>query len=61
MTATAPKQDKPHDRQQAESRAWGSYREDLRDLAGREYEDAEKESWERLQERLEEIAREHEG
>jgi hypothetical protein len=61
MTATAPEQDSPHERQDAESRAWDSYREDLRELQGREYEDAEQGSWDRLQERLQEIAREHEA
>jgi hypothetical protein len=48
MTATAPEQDSPKERQDAESRAWGSYRDDLRDLDGREYDDAEKASWDRL-------------
>ena len=61
MTATAPEQDSPKERQDAESRAWGTYRDDLRDLDGREYDDAEKESWDRLQERLREIALEHDA
>jgi hypothetical protein len=61
VTAIAPEQDSPNERQDAESRAWGSYRDDLRDLDGREYDDAEKASWDRLQERLREIALEHDA
>ena len=57
-TATAPRQDSARPR--AEQEAWDQYRDDLRELQGREYEDAEDRSWERLQERLREIAREHE-
>ena len=59
MTASAPKQESPHEREHAETEAWDAYRQDLRDLAGREYEDAEDASWERLQERLREIERAH--
>ena len=58
MTATAPRQDSS--RPSAEQVAWDQYRDDLRELQGREYEDAEDRSWERLQERLREIARERE-
>jgi len=57
MTATAPRQDSA--RPDAEQEAWDRYRDDLRELEGREYEDAEDRSWERLQRRLSEIAREH--
>jgi hypothetical protein len=32
--------------------AWTSYNESLRDLDGREYEDAETRSWDRLQSKL---------
>lgn len=56
MTATAPRQDSA--RPSAEQEAWARYQEDLRDLEGREYEAAEDASWERLQRRLREIARE---
>jgi hypothetical protein len=35
--------------------AWAVYRESLRDLTGRDYDDAESESWERLQRELEGI------
>ena len=58
MTATAPRQDSARPR--AEQEAWDQYRDDLRELEGREYEDAEGRSWERLQERLREIARDPE-
>ena len=55
MTATAPGQDSV--RSLAEQEAWARYQEDLRELRGREYEDAEGRSWDRLQRRLREIAR----
>jgi hypothetical protein len=35
--------------------AWATYNESLRDLQGREYEDAEGQSWDRLQKRLQEL------
>jgi hypothetical protein len=54
MTATAPRQDSA--RPSAEQAAWTRYRDDLRELEGREYEDAEGASWDRLQRRLREIA-----
>lgn len=37
--------------------AWAAYRAALRDLEGREYEDAEASAWERLQRRLAQISR----
>jgi hypothetical protein len=40
---------------QRERQAWGAYSDSLRGLAGRDYEDAEHESWDRLQERLREL------
>jgi hypothetical protein len=58
MTATAPRQDSGA--QSAEQAAWARYRDDLRELRGREYEDAEGRSWDRLQRRLREIADEPE-
>ena len=33
------------------ARAWGAYRDSLRELAGRDYDDAEDRSWELLQPR----------
>ena len=38
--------------------AWATYREALRGLEGRRYEDAEDESWHRLQNQLDELAEE---
>jgi hypothetical protein len=37
--------------------AWASYSASLRDLDGRQYEEAESKAWERLQRRLAEIGR----
>jgi hypothetical protein len=37
--------------------AWASYSASLRDLEGRQYEEAESKAWERLQRRLAEIGR----
>ena len=36
-------------------RAWGAYRESLRDLAGRDYEETERRAWDRLQRKLQEV------
>lgn len=35
--------------------AWASYNEGLRDLEGRDYEDAEDQSWDRLQRKLRQL------
>ena len=56
MTATAPRQDSVPSL--AEQEAWARYQDDLRELEGREYEEAEGPSWDRLQRRLREIDRE---
>jgi hypothetical protein len=45
MTAAAPQRDL--DRKRTE--AWVAYSESLRDLDGRDYEDAERASWDELQ------------
>ena len=37
--------------------AWASYSASLRDLEGKQYEEAEAQAWERLQRRLAEISR----
>jgi hypothetical protein len=37
--------------------AWSSYSASLRDLEGRQYEEAESKAWDRLQRRLAEIGR----
>ena len=39
-----------------EREAWGSYQDSLRDLQGRDYEETEKASWDRLQKRLRALA-----
>lgn len=56
MTIVAPHREQ--ERKAAERDAWLAYTETLRDLQGRDYEDAEDASWEELQERLLAIARE---
>jgi hypothetical protein len=58
MTATATRQDS--ESSSAQQEAWARYHDDLRELEGREYEEAEGPSWDRLQQRLREIAHEPE-
>jgi hypothetical protein len=36
-------------------RAWADYTDELRELKGRDYEEAEDESWDRLQKRLKQL------
>ena len=36
-------------------RAWADYNDELRELKGRDYEEAEDESWDRLQKKLKEL------
>jgi len=43
------------DIEQRERQAWDAYTDSLRGLAGRDYEEAEDESWDRLQKRLREL------
>ena len=43
------------DIEQRERQAWEAYSDRTRGLAGRDYEDAEYESWDRLQETLREL------
>ena len=43
-----------------EREAWESYQGSIRDLAGKDYEDTEDESWDRLQKRLRALAEERE-
>ena len=47
----------PHDSRLDERtrKAWSAYREDLAELQGRAYDAAEAESWDRLQEQLQDI------
>lgn len=60
MPAFATDQDAALEREEVARRtrdAWVAYGASLRDLAGREYEEAEAHAWERLQRRLGELAR----
>jgi hypothetical protein len=54
MTISAPKRDESA-LDERTRRAWASYRESLRDLSGRDYEDAERRSWDRLQRKLKQL------
>ena len=40
------------------AQAWAAYNESLRELRGRDYEDAEDESWDRLQKTLKQLEEE---
>jgi hypothetical protein len=55
MTASAPHQEAPGDTTERTREAWDAYRRSLRDLTGRDYEEAERASWEELQRRLRQI------
>jgi hypothetical protein len=58
MTTFTPDQDrgrKLRELGERTRRAWSAYRESLRDLDGRAYEEAEDRSWERLQRKLSEL------
>jgi hypothetical protein len=44
--------------EQREREAWATYTETLRDLQGKDYEDAEDESWDRLQKTLKQLEEE---
>lgn len=52
MNATAVDTEKLRGLDEDTRRAWHTYSECLRELAGQEYDEAERESWERLQEEL---------
>ncbi len=56
MTASAPHQEAAGDTAARTREAWDAYRRSLRDLSGRDYEDAERVSWEDLQRRLRQIS-----
>jgi hypothetical protein len=56
MTTITP--DRLEELAELEREAWIEYRESLRDLAGRDYEEAEAASWEDLQRTLAEVAAE---
>jgi hypothetical protein len=55
MTTTAPRHDAPGTDERTRV-AWTVYRDSLRDLQGRDYDDAEGEAWEALQRELRSIA-----
>jgi hypothetical protein len=58
MTTFTPDQDrgkKLRELGERTRRAWTAYRESLRDLDGKAYEEAEGRSWERLQRKLKEL------
>ena len=57
MTTIAYRTDKLRELEDDERRAWSTYREALRDLAGEEYEHTERESWEQLQGELRRLER----
>ena len=52
MTTFAPNESTLDERT---AEAWSAYRDDLTDLSGRAYDNAEAESWDRLQEALRDI------
>lgn len=59
MTTAAPRPDEALTLDEVDERtldAWTAYREGLRELTGREYDDAERRSWEHLQGELTELA-----
>lgn len=58
MTISAPRRDesgKRNELYERTKRAWSVYRESLRDLSGRDYDDVEHRSWERLQRKLRQL------
>ena len=57
MNISAPRRDdrKMDELDERTQRAWTAYRESLRDLSGRDYDEAEHRSWERLQRKLAEV------
>ena len=57
MSSIAPQQDRALEQRTRD--AWQRYADDLRDLDGARYEDAEDAAWDRLQTELADIAAEH--
>jgi hypothetical protein len=57
VTTTAPDLDKLHELDEGTRRAWMTYNERLRDLAGEEYERIETDSWTELQRELRRLER----
>jgi hypothetical protein len=55
MPTAAPRSEEARTLEEIDERthdAWTVYRDSLRELTGREYDDAERRSWERLQRKL---------
>jgi hypothetical protein len=57
VTTTAPDLDKLRELDEGTRRAWMTYNERLRDLAGDEYERTESDSWTELQRELRRLER----
>jgi hypothetical protein len=57
VTTIAYRTDKLRELEDDERRAWSSYREALREKTGEDYEHAERESWEQLQDELRQLER----
>jgi hypothetical protein len=55
MTTAAPRPATLEELDERTQVAWAEYRDRLRDLSGREYDEAETRSWERLQRELRDI------
>jgi hypothetical protein len=55
VTTIAYRTDKLRELEDDERRAWGTYREALRELTGEEYEHMERQSWEQLQDELRQL------
>lgn len=53
MTTAMPRPSAPAMSDERTRAAWAAYSEELRDLEGREYDEAEPAAWERLQRELE--------
>jgi len=60
MTATAPDKDRLLELEADTRQAWSVYSDRLRELSGEEYERAESESWDELQNELQRLDRERE-
>ncbi|MDQ6751772.1 MAG: hypothetical protein M3Z33_13610 [Actinomycetota bacterium] len=61
MTISAPRRDENgrlSELDERTRRAWTAYRESLRDLSGRDYDEAEDRSWTHLQRKLEQLEQE---
>ena len=57
MNISAPRRDESrlNELDERTQRAWKAYRDSLRDLSGRDYDEAEHRSWERLQRKLAQV------